>query len=635
MNNKHKNVNAKQISTAKPDEKSSGHWLMMLGLLLAVLFGQAFVIKAADYTVTNTSDSGAGSLRDAINQANAASPDDVISFDPTIFAAHQTITLGGTELVIQNNGSLTINGPVAGVTISGNNASRVLLNLYATVNLQNLTITGGAQGLGPGINGAGIYNTGGTMTLTKVTVSGNTAPSGYSGGGIHNDGGTLTLTDSTISNNSASEYGGGINNYFGTLKLNNSTVSGNSAAYGGGIDNYLGTLTLVNSTVNNNSASEYGGGIFNAEEGTATITNSTISGNTAGLEGGGINLKSGTLTLSNSTVTNNRSEFGAIRNVGGTVNVRSTIIAGNIDSDGGDAPDVAGAFISQGYNLIGASDYSTGFVNGVNNDQVGSVAYPINPMLGPLQNNGGPTFTHALLPGSPAIDAGNSTLKTDQRGFLRPVDQPDAIYPNADGGNAADIGAFEVQNTPPVAQCKNVTVTLAPGQMTAPADINNGSSDPDGDTLSLMYNPAGPYPAGQTVVALTVDDGKGGMSFCMGTVTVKYQFKWYSYSDLLSSQQYFNQVTAGSIVAVRFSLNGFQGYPYSQAPTSQPIICTTKASLGPATPADVYAPDPYYSSLYDFYQTTWGTQLAWKNTCRRLTLYFKDGSTQTLDYYFK
>ena len=191
------------------------------------------------------------------------------------------------------------------------------------------------------------------------------------------------------------------------------------------------------------------------------------------------------------------------------------------------------------------------------------------------------------------------------------------------------------ENQPPVAQCKNVTVTLAPGQMTAPADINNGSFDPDGDTITLMYNPAGPYPAGQTVVTLTVDDGKGGTASCMGTVTVNYQFSWYSYSDLLSSQQYFNQVTAGSNVAIRFSLGGFQGYPYSQPPTSQPISCTTKTPLGPATPADVFAPDPYYSSLYDFYQTTWRTQLSWKNTCRRLTLYFKDGSTRSLDYMFK
>jgi hypothetical protein len=421
MNDKYKNTNAKQIFTAKPDKKSSRHWLMMIGLLLAVFCGQALLTKAATYTVTNTNDSGAGSLRDAINQANAASSNDVIAFDPTIFAAHQTIPLGGTELLIQNNGTLTINGPAAGVTISGNNASRVLLNLGATVSLRNLTITGGAQGSGPVINGAGIYNAGGTMTLTKVTVRGNTASSGYNGGGIHNGGGTMTLTNSTISNNSASVYGGGIDNYFGTLTLINSTVSDNSAAYGGGIETNFGTVT---------------------------ITNSTISGNTASREGGGIDQGSGMLTVSNSTVTNNTSEYGAIRNYIGTANVQNTIIAGNIDSDGG-APDVAGAFISQGYNLIGASDYSTGFLNGVNNDQVGTVASPINPMLGPLQNNSGPTETHALLPGSPAIDRGNSFgLTTDQRGFSRPVDFP---LPNAPGGNGSDIGAFEAGKE----QCKN------------------------------------------------------------------------------------------------------------------------------------------------------------------------------------
>jgi hypothetical protein len=132
----------------------------------------------------------------------------------------------------------------------------------------------------------------------------------------------------------------------------------------------------------------------------------------------------------------------------GTVNVRSTIIAGNTDWNGG-APDVAGAFISQGYNLIGASDCSTGFVNGANNNQVGTVASPINPLLEPLQDNGGLTETHALLPGSRAIDKGNSFgLTTDQRGFRRPVDFP---LPNAPSGNSSDIGAFEAGKE----QCKN------------------------------------------------------------------------------------------------------------------------------------------------------------------------------------
>lgn len=207
---------------------------------------------------------------------------------------------------------------------------------------------------------------------------------------------------------------------------------------------------------------------------------------------------------------------------------------------------------------------------------------------------------------------------------------PNPDQADADNDNIGDA----CDNQAPVARCKNVTVALAPGQTTAAADINDGSFDPDGDALTLTYSPAGPYPAGQTTVTLSVDDGKGGTDSCSGIVTVQYQFKWFGYSDLLTSPQYFVSATAGSNVAVRFTLGGNKGDPYSQPPTSQPISCTTKAPLGAVTVIDRFAPDPYYSPHYDFYQTTWRTPASWKNTCRRLTLYFKDGSTQSLDYRF-
>lgn len=516
MNDKYKNTNAKQISTAKPDDKLPQHWLMMLGLLLAVFFGQALMTKAATYTVTNTSNSGAGSLRDAINQANAASSNDVITFDPTIFAAHQTITLGGTELVIQNNGSLTIDGPATGVTISGNNASRVLLNSGAAVSLQNLTITGGAQGSGPVIHGAGIYNAGGTMTLTKVTVSGNTASSGLNGGGIYNAGGTMTLTNSTISNNSA-RRGGGIRNIFGgTLTLNDSTISGNSAGYsGGGIDNYESTATLTNTTVSGNS-STFGGGFLNVRfninfPALMTVSGSTISNNTAQY-GAGIFNQGASFVMSNATVSGNVATAsdgggGGLENEaynfdtdaaftnctffgnqqtssagpsaddiysgnGGkqsTVTLRNTIVAGssattapnmNVYTDGTIA--ALGAIISQGYNI--SSDAGGGFLTGTG-DQINT-----NPQLAPLANNGGPTLTHALLPGSPAIDKGNSFgLTTDQRGFARPVDFP---LPNAPGGDGSDIGAFEAGKE----QCKNGGWTI----------LGNGTFRNQGDCIQFV-----------------------------------------------------------------------------------------------------------------------------------------------------
>ena len=110
----------------------------------------------------------------------------------------------------------------------------------------------------------------------------------------------------------------------------------------------------------------------------------------------------------------------------------------------GSGPDLAGDFTSQGFNLISAADGSTGFTNRVHADQAGSIAEPISPLIGPLQLNGGPTPTHRLLPGSPAINQGDSFgVHTDQRGDRRPFHFPGV--PNAPGGDGSDIGAFELE----------------------------------------------------------------------------------------------------------------------------------------------------------------------------------------------
>src|SRR5205085_6426797 len=129
--------------------------------------------------------------------------------------------------------------------------------------------------------------------------------------------------------------------------------------------------------------------------------------------------------------------------------LRNTIVAGNPNILGGSGPDLSGAFNSQGYNLIGNN--SGGSITPTTGDQIGTSSSSINPLLGPLASNGGPTQTHALLADSPAIDAGHSSgSATDQRGagFTRPVDLNDAFYPNAAGGDSADIGAYELQSIP-------------------------------------------------------------------------------------------------------------------------------------------------------------------------------------------
>ena len=292
--------------------------------------------------------------------------------------------------------------------------------------------------------GGGIYNdaqNGGsaTMSLTGSTIDRNAAAyngfpfGGGEGGGIYNDVGTVTITNSVVSNNSAGvsvEFpvgtGGGISNY-GTLTITNSTITSNQVELiGGGIAN-AGPLTITNSTIIGNSANAQhdgqpygrGGGI----SGSVTLTNSTLSGNYANLSGGGIN---GGGSIANSTISGNNG--GGIV-VTGPLEIRNTILKAGA---GANISNQGGTVTSHGYNVC--SDNGGGFLNGPG-DQINT-----DPMLGPLQDNGGATLTHALLPGSPAINAGDPN-------FAPPpfYDQRDSPFVRVFNGRI-DVGAFEVQH---------------------------------------------------------------------------------------------------------------------------------------------------------------------------------------------
>lgn len=394
-------------------------------------------------------------LNDAITCYNGKT----IAGDYTItFSQNISLTVRTTVIENTTNGIvLTVDGE--GFTLDGQgNIGGVAINTNTTVIINNSTISGNSQFIGAGIynsgtltinnnilssnsadgSGGGIYNSG-TLTINNSTLSDNSAGSS-GGGGIFNSG-TLTINNSTLSSNSTSGVGGGILNY-GTLIIINSTLSGNIAVAGGGIENY-GTLTINNSTLSNNIAhNSLGGGILN--DGTLTINNSTISGNIAN-GGGGIG-NDGSLTINNSTLSDNSASAygGGILNIGyGIITINSSTLSGNSasllgggienyntentisirnsiinnSSSGGDCHN-SGTVIDNGHNIV--KDNSCGFTGGS------------DPLLGPLQDNGGVTYTHALLPGSPAIDAGNTLLTTDQRGIARPQ------------GNNDDIGAFEV-----------------------------------------------------------------------------------------------------------------------------------------------------------------------------------------------
>jgi hypothetical protein len=260
----------------------------------------------------------------------------------------------------------------------------------------------------------------------------------------------LNLNGVTIRNGGRKTDGGGIFNLAGTLTLMNSAVTGNSTnGAGGGIFN-SGRLTITNSTVSGNSADHDGGGIYNL--GLLTIINSTVSGNRANGNGGGIFNNSAPASLFNATITDNRADAdlnltgtggGVFNWTPGLLNFQNTILAGNFESTqsiifGGVIAifgDCVGTITSNGNNLM-QEFFANCAVNG-------SGVLIADPKLGPLQNNGGSTQTHAALPGSPAIDAGNLGGCQDQFGAMLMTDQRG--HPRGVNGDRCDIGAFEVQ----------------------------------------------------------------------------------------------------------------------------------------------------------------------------------------------
>jgi len=333
---------------------------------------------------------------------------------------------------IYNTGSMTITNS----TFYGNRASGFFGGKYGggIYNQGFLIITNSIfSGNGGGAEGGGVYNIG-SSTINNCTFSGNR---GYSkmgmvfGTGISNHG-SMTITNSTLSGNIALSNrggnGGGIyNGYFSTLTITNSTLLGNEASlFGGGIYNEdNGTVTIANSTLSGNLVYEKdGGGIYN--QGILTITNSTLSGNSAWEYGGGI-YNQGMLTITNSTLSGNSAILGGgIYNSEDSATTINSIIANNLTDFG-----CWGTITDGGYNI--SSDDTCGF------DPSDGSMPNTDPLLGPLQDNGGPTLTHALAWNSPAIDTGDNDQcpTTDQRGVIRPLDG------NGDGKVVCDIGAYE------------------------------------------------------------------------------------------------------------------------------------------------------------------------------------------------
>lgn len=380
----------------------------------------AHVAPASAATVTNTDDSGAGSLRAAIQSGDGS-----ITFGA---GASGMINLASALPVISHD--VQIQGPGAGQLWvrrdSGGNYRIFTVNSGSTVKISGLGISNGYVSAFP-ILGGGIFNQG-TLTVSDSVVIGNTSEG--SGGGIFNGNlGALTLLRSTVSGNQAT---GGIN------------------AYGGGIKND-GTLKVEGSLVILNTSTRDGGGIHtsNQDRSNQTIRNTTVTANQADGVGGGIAadaVNGSIVALISSTVASNTSGNVA----GGVMTVRNSIIANPQGGPNCGQPGVE----SNGYNLESAD--SCGF-----DEPTDLVAVP--PQLDDPIYNGGPTDTMRLLETSPAIDCGDSgNLASDQRGRPRPVDLGRIV--NAPGGDGADIGAFEVQS--PVGILGGTCASQPPNQFT-------------------------------------------------------------------------------------------------------------------------------------------------------------------------
>jgi CSLREA domain-containing protein len=496
-------------------------------------------VSGPTFIVTTTDDHNDGAcgqldctLREAVNAANAASGGNTIQFAAGVTG---TITLTAGELAI--NDTLLLQGPGASViTVDGNQAGRVFRIGTAglAVTITDLTISRGFVNGGTA-QGGGIFNNG-NLTLRNCLLSLHQATGSNGGdgrGGALFNSGAATITNCTFSRNGANGGDG---------------VSGgpNPGGNGQGASLYnSGTMTLTNCTVN-------AGIVFGGTGGASCADIGCIGGNGGNGQGGGI-YNSGTLTVTSGTLSSNAAHggqggFGGISGPfgsgqgggifqGGTGSsiVRNTIVTGDAADSSG--PDAFGAFSSQGYNLIGKRDDSSGFT--ATTDQTGTAASPFNAMLGPLQDNGGPTPTQALQTGSPALDKGRSfSLTTDQRGLTRPIDDP--TIPNAAAGDGSDIGAFELQ---PVAtfQFSAASYSVAENAGSATITVTRTGNINYAATASYATSD-GTAKAGSDYTATT-----GTLSFAAGDAS-----KTFTVSIL-------NDATCESIESLTLSLNSLTG----------------------------------------------------------------------------
>jgi predicted outer membrane repeat protein len=446
-------------SKARKSSSSGSAVATGAAVTLGALAGGA--AAAATFTVTNVGDAGAGSLRQAIADANGAAGADIVDFQAGLVG---TITLTTGQLAITDSVDIQGPGPFS-ITVSGNDSSRVfyLNSSSATIDvtISGLTITGGNASDGGGIfdldenllldnvivddnaatlDGGGLWADGFNMNLTirDSIFSGNTA--GGDGGAIYveDTGGPLLIQRTSITGNDAVGHGGGV--YFydpdDDVTIEDSTISGNSAGNdGGGVYLYspdAGLFTIRGTTVSGNDADDGGGVFLYSPDHGGTIENSTISGNqaTAG-DGGGIylynlynlyNFDLNHVTVAGNSASNAGGGAFLSNDIPQILPITNSILADNTASTNND---LTGGDFDVSFSLV--EDPGTASLNDLGGNLLNQ-----DPQLGALAANGGPTQTHRPAATSPVLNAGNNGLTTDQRGFARPIN------------TTVDMGAVEL-----------------------------------------------------------------------------------------------------------------------------------------------------------------------------------------------
>ncbi|HEY2250126.1 MAG TPA: choice-of-anchor Q domain-containing protein, partial [Planctomycetaceae bacterium] len=427
------------------------------------------IVASAEDRLDATFDRTNLTLRDAVAMIDANGSADSIRFAPTLDGTPIELTLG--ELAITDSVRITGNG-AANTIIDAQQHSRIfdITNTAGDVTIESIALDNGmttdngyhsASNPGSGEGGAVRSAATGTLTVNDSILSGNSTTGDHAYGGAIYSNGTLSVTGTSFTGNStAGDYAfGGAIFSDALLTVTNCNLTGNSTsgaqADGGAIKGFL-PVFVANSTLSGNDTSgsaALGGAIESYAA--LTVTNSTLDGNSAtGPQAYGGAIASGTLTVTNSTIAKNQAAVGGgifTAQANETLTLRNTILAQNMDN--GTAPDLApgtGTTVTIQYSLIGdntgtsltAAPVGSPDVNG---NLIGTAGALIDPMLGDLANNGGPTQTMALLAGSPAIDVGSSSVAVDPNNSPLTSDQRGAPFQRIVGASV-DMGAFEWQH---------------------------------------------------------------------------------------------------------------------------------------------------------------------------------------------